>query len=61
MMPMYNKYVICIKVTPSEIVIGGFQPLGARGRWNRNFEYVFRIKVNIQSFQLRAAREKGNI
>ncbi|MCI50291.1 hypothetical protein A2U01_0071535, partial [Trifolium medium] len=51
--------VICIKVTPSEIVIGGFQPVGAGGRWNGIFgqKYVCRIKVNIQSFQLGAARE----
>jgi hypothetical protein len=37
------------KETPSEIAIGGFQPLGAGGRWNRSFgqKYVFRLKVNI--------------
>jgi hypothetical protein len=44
-----SEFCMECKETPSEIVIGGFQPLGAGGRWNRSLgqKYVFRLKVNI--------------
>lgn len=51
-----------LKVSPSEIVIDGFQPLGAGERWNSKLgqRYVSVSKDSIQSFQHGAAREKGN-
>jgi len=52
----FKTSFIYIKVSPSEIVIGG--------RFRKNFgeRHVIRdnVKVNMQSFQYRAARDKGN-
>ncbi|PNX54645.1 hypothetical protein L195_g048266 [Trifolium pratense] len=56
-----QEMVMYLKASPSEVVIGGFQTLGAGGRLRENFGHKFSIiKVSIQNFQLGAAREKGN-
>ncbi|MCH80045.1 hypothetical protein A2U01_0000807 [Trifolium medium] len=56
-----QEKVTYLKVSPSEIVIGGFQTLGAGGSLRENFGHkVYIAKESIQSFQLGAAREKGN-
>jgi hypothetical protein len=49
---------IYTKASPSEIVTGGFQALGAGGSWNGKILCI--VKVNLQSFQLGTVRKKGN-